>query len=206
MSMMTFRMYESFRNSDMLDRRARFDEMGSDDPRLDFWINYFDTVQACVESDLCDGELVSQLFAPYAIASLNEVQCRIVDVRALEQAYNLPKPQGYGLLQISGVESPACDSSTRTPQRSPASMQQTVTRAARVETPAPMTEGAHISATVGRGDGESAGRGSPGESVVGRGEEPSSVDRTNVTAASANDAPAPPPSRPVRGRGERGSQ
>jgi hypothetical protein len=110
----TFEMYRDFRSSDMLNRRAKFDEMGSDDPRLDFWINYFDIVWACVDSHLCDEELVSQLFWPYAIASLDEVQCRIVDVRNIERSYNLPKPQGYGLLRVANVDGPQCDPATRT--------------------------------------------------------------------------------------------
>jgi hypothetical protein len=107
-TLQTFHMYEAFRNSDMLARRASFDTMRSDDPALDFWINYFDTVQACVESGLCDQTLVDQLFKPYAIASLDEVQCRIVDVREIEKDYKLPRQQGYGLLMISGVAEPAC--------------------------------------------------------------------------------------------------
>jgi hypothetical protein len=110
----TFEMYRDFRSSDMLNRRAKFDEMGSDDPRLDFWINYFDIVWACVDSHLCDEELVSQLFWPYAIASLDEVQCRIVDVRNIERSYNLPKLQGYGLLRVANVDGPQCDPATRT--------------------------------------------------------------------------------------------
>lgn len=191
----TFSMYEHFRTSDMLAHRATFRQLDPYDPSLDYWTNYFDTVQACVEADLCNEDLVNQLFRPYAIASLDLVQCRIVAVRALEQDYDLVKEQGYGLLKIAGVAEPTCDApqptaeadvppATQTPAAAPARRTQTQRPAtaptvqastppvtsAQTETPAeaPLARGE----TCPRGEicPQAGARGESGGQTGGRGE------------------------------------
>jgi hypothetical protein len=192
-TLQTFRMYEDFRNSDMLARRAKFDTMRSDDPALDFWINYFDTVQACVESSLCDQTLVDQLFKPYAIASLDEVQCRIVDVREIEKDYKLPRQQGYGLLMISGVAEPACEREGLTP----AAVQPAKT-AAKTVTPA----ASEIATLPLRGVSSGQGDAAPATTQVEAAPTPATGRGGRGSAGQTDNAPAAGPEPPpVRGRG-----
>ncbi|MDX2238000.1 MAG: hypothetical protein NW203_10590, partial [Hyphomonadaceae bacterium] len=133
----TFSMYQDFR-ADLLPTAALIQEGRAAIGDLDFWINHFDMVEACVGADLCDASLVNQLFAPYAIESLTPaVQCRIADVRRMEAEYGLAKPQGHGLLAIAGRAEPVCAAPPPPPAPAPTAQAPAPTPTAQRRAPAP---------------------------------------------------------------------
>ncbi len=98
----TFALYDSFNGEGMLAaRRSVLEAMGgsggADPVDVFVFVDFFDTVEACVTRDLCDGDLVQTIFSPYAKGSFPSLQRQIEGTRAAESELGLDRPFGAGI-------------------------------------------------------------------------------------------------------------
>lgn len=97
----TFALYDTFNGDGMLAaRRAVLDAMGRgaapDSVDMFVFVDFFDTVEACVARDLCDDDLVQTIFAPYAKGTWPLLQTRVEGTRRAEDGLGLERPFGAG--------------------------------------------------------------------------------------------------------------
>jgi hypothetical protein len=81
---------------------ARIRQLGEQmDQDLWAFVDFFDTVQVCVDRDLCDAELAWRLFNPYAGSWYGALLPAIEPVRKYEQTQGADYRAGYGLEALS---------------------------------------------------------------------------------------------------------
>jgi hypothetical protein len=89
----------------------------TDANRVDFFshVEFFDLVQTCVETDLCDRETAADFFTPYANWHWPHLKPHIELTRKSEAGFKLKRPYGHGLekLAINPGPSPICGSPQR---------------------------------------------------------------------------------------------
>lgn len=65
------------------------------------FVEFFDVVDACLSSGLCDRELTERLFAPYANVHWTYLKAYIEAVRRGEDRMQLPSPFGIGIERLA---------------------------------------------------------------------------------------------------------
>ena len=98
----TFDLYELFSSEAYVESRNRvLDSIyrGEDasDNDIYLFVDFFDVVQICVERDLCEEQLVEELFRPYAAGSYDGLSEFINFVRRSEGQFELSREFGAGM-------------------------------------------------------------------------------------------------------------
>ena len=64
-------------------------------------VEFFDTVEACIETGLCDAETARDFFAAYANWHWPILRQHIEAIRRTEAAFELKRPYGHGLEKLA---------------------------------------------------------------------------------------------------------
>ncbi|CAN0404104.1 unnamed protein product, partial [Phaeothamnion confervicola] len=108
----TFKMVERYNADDMVRIRTKIlplvranafcrgqqrAEMKLDDNEVFAFVEFFDTLGLCLESNLCDGEIAYTFFGAYANWHWPAMRSFVESVRSGERDFGLSRPYGYGL-------------------------------------------------------------------------------------------------------------
>ena len=79
-----------------------------DDNKVEFFthVEFFDLVQTCVETDLCDLETAQDFFSAYANWHWPHLKRHIEQTRNLEEGFKLKRPYGRGLEKLATNPAP----------------------------------------------------------------------------------------------------
>lgn len=66
------------------------------------YVEFFDAVETCIETGLCDGQSARAFFAAYANWHWPLLERHIGAIRKSEAGFSLERPYGYGLEKLAG--------------------------------------------------------------------------------------------------------